>query len=185
MRSTRTNRGWAAMMIAVISMMLAAAIAAPAQAQTYRILYSFAAGMDGSQPSASLVRDPAGNLYGTTFQYTAFNAGTVFQVDRTGKETVLYSFTGGAGGGQPFAGVILDAAGNLYGTTQFGGTDGQGVVYQVSPDGQETVLHSFTGGADGGSPVASVTFGPKDDLYGTAENGGANGDGAIFKVTPR
>jgi uncharacterized repeat protein (TIGR03803 family) len=149
------------------------------------VLYSFTGRADGSGPESGVILDSAGNLYGTTIGGGSGNAGVVYKLDTSGQETVLYSFTGGAGGGQPFAGVILDAAGNLYGTTQFGGTDGQGVVYQVSPDGQETVLHSFTGGADGGSPVASVTFGPKDDLYGTAENGGANGDGAIFKVTPR
>ncbi len=88
-----------------------------------------------------------------------------------------------AAGSGPYAGVVRDAKGNFYGSTTYGG--GADAVYKVSPDGQETVLHSFTGGADGGSPVASVTFSPAGDLYGTAENGGANGDGAIFKVTPR
>src|ERR1022692_438260 len=78
--------------------------------------------------------------------------GIVYKVDPAGHETVLYSFTGGADGGYPEAGVILDSAGNLYGTTVNGGIAGLGVVYKVDTAGHETVLHSFTGGADGALP---------------------------------
>src|SRR5713226_712262 len=85
------------------------------------ILHTFK-GPDGSEPWAGLVRDAAGNLYGTTAYGGAFNFGTVFKITRAGKERVLYSFTGPPDGGTPFAGLILDSAGNLYGTTLFGGT---------------------------------------------------------------
>ena len=106
-----------------------------------------------------MVRDSAGNLYGTTNgAYSDVggggtnNAGVVFKVDTSGHETVLYSFTGGADGSSP-NGVILDSAGNLYGTTTYGGASGAGVVFKVDTSGHETVLYSFTGGADGGNPL--------------------------------
>ena len=88
-------------------------------------------------------------------------------VDPSGKETVLYRFTGGADGGAPYGGVVLDDAGNLYGTTTMGGKRGAGVVFKVNPAGQETVLHSFGEGADGGVPWGSLIRGPGGDLYGT------------------
>ena len=90
-----------------------------------------------------------GNLYGTTLIGGAANKGVVYKLDTTGYETVLYSFAGGADGGAPFAAVILDSAGNLYGTTGYGGSANAGVVYRLDTAGHETVLHSFTGGADG------------------------------------
>jgi uncharacterized repeat protein (TIGR03803 family) len=80
-----------------------------------------------------LIRDAAGDLYGTTFQGGASAYGTVFQLDATGKETVLYSFTGGADGAYPYAGLVRDAAGNLYGTTSAGGAFGGGTVFKLTP----------------------------------------------------
>jgi uncharacterized repeat protein (TIGR03803 family) len=87
--------------------------------------------------------------------------------------TQLYRFTGAADGSGPYAGVILDAAGNLYGTTYNGGKDDAGVVYKLTPAGQETVLHSFKGGNDGANPYGGVTFGPDGSLYGGTPNDGA------------
>jgi uncharacterized repeat protein (TIGR03803 family) len=147
------------------------------------VLYSFTGGADGSGPSAGVIRDSAGNLYGTT-GYGGTGAGVVYKLDTAGNETVLYSFTGGADGSQPFAGVIRDADGNLYGTTQGGGSAGQGVVYKVDPSGNETVLYSFTGGADGGFVYAGVIRSPAGNLYGTTLFGGTAGCGVVFKVDP-
>jgi uncharacterized repeat protein (TIGR03803 family) len=91
---------------------------AAAQAQTYTVLHSFKGSpTDGSGPESGLIGDSAGNLYGTTLGGGASDAGVVFKLDRTGTETVLYNFTGGADGSEPSAGLIRDSAGNLYGTT--------------------------------------------------------------------
>ena len=135
------------------------------------VLYSFS-GPDGADLGGDLLRDDAGNLYGTTYSGGTSNAGVVFKVDPTGHETVLYSFTGGADGANPFAGVVQDNAGNLYSTTFRGGTSGNGVVFKVDPTGHETVLHSFTGGADGGGPLLTCGSGPQGNLYGTTFFGG-------------
>ncbi len=97
------------------------------------VLYSFAGGSDGANPVANLVRDAAGNLYGTTQNGGAFNWGTVFKLDSAGHETVLYSFTGGTDGRNPSACVIVDSAGNLYGTTNTGGIADRGTVFMIAP----------------------------------------------------
>jgi uncharacterized repeat protein (TIGR03803 family) len=152
------------------------------------VLYSFTRGADGGYPQASLVRDSAGNLYGTTLYGGAYNGGVVFKLDTTGAETVLYSFTGGADGGNPQASLVRDAAGNLYGTTVSGGgpgcfpEDGCGTVFRLESSGNETVLHSFTGGADGGNPYAALVRDSAGNLYGTTGNGGAYGWGVVFEL---
>jgi uncharacterized repeat protein (TIGR03803 family) len=148
------------------------------------ILYSFTGGADGAVPEASVIGDEAGNLYGTTNSGGASNAGVVFRLNAMGQETVLYSFTGGADGGYPYSGVIRDAAGNLYGTTTYGGGEDLGVVYKVDATGHETVLHSFTGAADGGHPNAGLILDAKGNLYGTAVNGGAGFGGVVFRMDP-
>lgn len=97
------------------------------------VLYSFTGGNDGAFPFAGLTADAAGNLYGTTHAGGAFvNFGTVFELDKAGKLTVLHSFTGGTDGSTPFGGVIRDSAGNLYGTTQLGGSSGFGTVFKIT-----------------------------------------------------
>ena len=153
----------------------------------------------GREPSRSrLVRDAAGNLYGTTVNggtgtECGGSCGTVFKVDSTGKETVLHSFTGGTDGASPLAGVVLDAQGNLYGTTYYGGTGkcndevgvGCGTIFKVDKFGKETVLYNFTGGSDGAGPRdAGLLRDAAGTLYGTATIGGASGDGVVFKLTP-
>jgi uncharacterized repeat protein (TIGR03803 family) len=122
-----------------------------------------------------LTLDSAGNLYGTTTYGGASGAGVVFEVNASDQETALYSFTGGADGAEPRAGVIRDAKGKLYGTTSGGGAANQGVVYKLDAAGQETVLHSFTYGADGGGPLAGVIRDSEGNLYGTTEGGGVAG----------
>ena len=108
----------------------------------------------------------------------------------SGVETVLYSFKGGADGYYPVAALVRDAKGNLYGTTVFGGTHGDGTVFKVTKKGVETVLYSFTGGADGNEPDAGVVFDKQGNLFGTTANGGIanshcpDGCGVVFKIVP-
>ncbi|MFY9843921.1 MAG: choice-of-anchor tandem repeat GloVer-containing protein, partial [Terriglobales bacterium] len=149
------------------------------------VLYSFTGGADGGYPVGGLVRDSKGNFYGTTNGGGASGAGVVFKLDTSGNETVLYTFTGGADGAYPYWVVLArDSAGNLYGTTFNGGASNAGVVFKVDTSGNETVLHSFTGGADGGNPYAGVTFGPGGMLYGTTPVGGRTNAGVVFQVEP-
>jgi uncharacterized repeat protein (TIGR03803 family) len=149
------------------------------------VLYSFTGGTDGGAPS-SIVRDPAGNLYGTTVGggdltcNSGYGCGTVFKLDTAGKETVLYSFTGTGGDGAfPYSGVVRDSAGALYGSTGGGGNQncgypGCGTVFKVEANGKETVLHRFTGtGGDGRNPTfASLVLDAAGNIYGTTQNGG-------------
>ena len=116
----------------VVVLGLGAVTTASAQAPIFDVLYSFTGSPDGETPKGDLVRDKAGTLYGTTYYGGSSNLGTVFAVYTSGKEAVLYSFTGGADGANPIGGVILDTAGNLYGTTQFGGSSGRGTVWQIT-----------------------------------------------------
>ena len=147
------------------------------------VLYNFTGGADGSGPEAGVIRDSAGNLYGTT-PFGGSGSGAVYKVDPSGNETVLYSFTGGADGGFLSGGLLVrDSAGNLYGTALFGGTGGAGVVYKVDTSGKETVLYSFTGGADGGVPESGVIRDSAGNLYGTTQGGGGPGGyGVVYKL---
>lgn len=150
---------------------------------TETVLYSFQGGDDGAAPAAGLVFDHAGNLYGTTIGGGLSLDGTVFQLTRSGNswtETVLHSFTG-SDGAYPVDRLIFDHAGNLYGTTVFGGRFGGGTVFQLVPSGgawTEAVLHDFTGGNDGIDPEAGLIFDQQGALCGTtiAEN--------VFKLMP-
>jgi|SRR5450755_1662252 uncharacterized repeat protein (TIGR03803 family) len=139
------------------------------------VLHSFTGGGDGAYPFAGLVRDAQSNLYGTTYYGGSCNCGTVFKLDATGKETVLYRFTGSPDGSYSESGLLLDAPGNLYGTTPDGGASGYGTVFKVDPTGKETVVYSFTGGGDGGNPTAALARDPQGNLYGTTRNGGTSG----------
>ena len=156
---------------------------------TETILHNFGVafiGGDGSYPRGGLALDAQGNLYGTTTQGGVLPdvGGTVFKLTPSGVETVLYSFTGGADGGEPLAGPILDASGNLYGTTHIGGTNSEGTVFEVSASGNETVLHSFGSTGDGLFPDGGLVFDKKGNLYGTTSEGGSFGAGTVFAVTP-
>ena len=149
-------------------------------------LHTFAGGSaDGAYPSATLVRDSGGNLYGTTEDAGPGGAGIVFKVTPSGTESIVHGFTGNADGSNPlFAGVVLDGAGNLYGTTEFGGTGGSGIVYKIDQSGTKATLYNFTGGADGSAPAWGVILDNAGNLYGTAFDGGASNNGNVFKVTP-
>jgi uncharacterized repeat protein (TIGR03803 family) len=153
-------------------------------------LYTFTGGTDGGSPLAKLIRDSAGNLYGTGYSGGAFGAGTVFKVDPSGHETVLYSFTHGSDGSGPQAPVFRDLAGNLYGTTPFGGglSCDCGTVFKIDPSGNETVLYRFTNGTDGGFPAGGLIQDPAGNLYGGTRLAGdfscypPYGCGVVYKL---
>jgi uncharacterized repeat protein (TIGR03803 family) len=172
--------------LALAIMLVPAVVAtrsAQAQAYTYSVLDAFT-GADGEGPTGRLALDAQGNLYGTTPSGGAYGFGTVFKVDTTGAEIVLYSFTGTGGDAEnPHAGLVLDAQGNLYGTTPDGGAFADGTVFKVDPNGTETVLYSFTGaGGDGASPSSSLVLDTLGNLYGTTLMGGSDNKGTVFKV---
>jgi uncharacterized repeat protein (TIGR03803 family) len=155
-----------------------------------KTLYSFKGPPDGANPAADLIADAAGNLYGTTEAggtRVAPGKGTVFKLTPSGTETVLYRFQGGSDGEHPAAGLIADAAGNLYGTTRFGGTGsgvGFGTVFNLSPDGTETVLYRFHRYKDGPSP-SDLIADAAGNLYGTTQYGGSfKYCGTVFKLSP-
>jgi uncharacterized repeat protein (TIGR03803 family) len=160
--------------------------------QTYSevVLYSFSGGSDGGYPYSGLILDRAGNLYGTTGYGGELKCnkgqgcGTVFKVDLNGNETVLHKFTGTRDGAYPYTGLIRDTAGNFYGTTEGGGTYGNGTVFKLEPSGRETLLYSFTGGADGAVASSGLTMDSGGNLYGTTFSGGTYKFGNVFKLAP-
>ena len=152
--------------------------------EEYRV-YTFTGKADGACPGGALTSDSAGNLYGTTeFGGTGGSGGfgVVYKIDLIGNESVLYQFTGGADGGYPASNLIQDSAGNLYGTATEGGSGNIGLVFVLSPAGQETVLYNFPGGADGGGTSAGVIRDAAGSLFGTTVSGGTKGGGTIFKI---
>jgi uncharacterized repeat protein (TIGR03803 family) len=157
---------------------------------TETVLHSFAGGADGATPNGGVIQNKKGDLFGTTTSGGASGAGTVYSVVGT-TETVLYSFAGGPeDGADPQAGLIMDSAGNLYGTTSAGGTSGNGTVFELiapqTANGQwtETVLYSFGTGTDGATPVGGLIFDKAGNLYGTTSLGGIAGDGTVFQLKP-
>ena len=148
------------------------------------VLYRFNGSADGALPFAAVAFDQAGNLYGTTLSGAGNGCGgngcgIVYKLTRSGvnwTESIVHTFTGGTDGSSPRAGITLDSAGNLYGTTTLGGNYGYGVVFQMTPSGggwNENVLYTFTGGADGGSPLSGVIFDGLGNLYGGNANDGS------------
>jgi len=140
-------------------------------------------GPDGATPYGSLVMDSSRNLYGTTSAGGRYGLGTVFKIDPNGVETVVHSFAGGPDGANPYAGPVMDGPGNLYGTTENGGTSGFGTVFKIDTLGGETVLHSFAGSpTDGTDPKARLLLHSDGSLYGTTFYGGSGGAGTVFKL---
>lgn len=183
-------------------------LAASSFAQTENVLYSFTGGTDGGFPLAGLLFDRAGHLYGTSSQGGDLSGcalrgcGVVYRLSPNSTngwtETVLYTFTNGADGGAPVAGLIADHAGNLYGTASVGGNlgcippDGCGVVFKLSHTAsgwKQTVLYTFDGSPHGSGPSAPLVFDSAGNLYGTTLSGGnnkqcfLNGCGVVFELS--
>ncbi|HET7209674.1 MAG TPA: choice-of-anchor tandem repeat GloVer-containing protein [Terriglobales bacterium] len=157
-----------------------------------QIIYSFAGDKDGAYLDTDLVIDNSGNLYGTSVQGGDFASGTVWELSPTSTgwvHKVLYSFRGGADGGEPYKGATLDAQGNLYGTAVTGGAGscegGCGVIWKLTRTGStwtQSVIHTFTGGEDGSGPGSGLTLGENGTLFGMTPTGGINGQGVIFQL---
>ena len=151
---------------------------------TLTTMYSFTGAADGAAPEAVVIQATDGNFYGTTsagggVSGTAY--GTVFKLTPGGALTTLYTFTG-AGGQTPYSGLIQATDGNFYGTTSGGGGHSAGTVFKITPGGTLTTVYSFTNGGDGSGPQAGLVEGADGNLYGTAQYGGANNDGTVFKL---
>lgn len=146
-------------------------------------------GSNGISPlGATLVFDQSGNIYGTTSAGGTTGNGVVYMLTASGTETPIYEFTGSPDGADPYAGVIFDSSGNLYGVTTVGGSSNQGTVFKLTSNGQggwtEQVIYNFTGGSDGNAPVGGLVFDPSGNLYGSTASGGMNGGGTVFQLTP-
>jgi uncharacterized repeat protein (TIGR03803 family) len=165
------------------------------QAQTHTVLHSFD-WTDGASAIAGLVQGLNGNLYGAaTYGGAAGNcqyscAGTIFEITPSGVYHLLYQFcslANCADGNYPYATLLQATNGNLYGTTLAGGAKHSGTVFEITPSGRLTTLHSFCserGCADGESPTAALIEGADHNFYGTTEIGGRHGGGTVFKITP-
>jgi uncharacterized repeat protein (TIGR03803 family) len=149
---------------------------------TYTILHDFSSD-EGNFARGRLTQDKKGNFYGTALFGGANDDGTVFKYSTDGTLTVLHTFDG-TDGEFPEHGVVRDTAGNLYGVTAFGGTSDNGTVYKISKDGTFTTLYNFTGGTDGGFLYGGLAIDKDGNLYGNADDGGANGYGTVFKLAP-
>jgi len=153
------------------------------------ILHNFGSGKDGQSPKAGLVRRSGDTFYGTTSAGGAYDKGTVFEITRNDDgswtETIRHNFglypTDGV---EPVAGLILDASGNLYGTTNSGGGQGFGTVFEVLTSGTEKILHNFGTGMDGRNPKAGLVMDTGGNLYGTTYAGGVYGKGTVFMMFP-
>jgi len=193
---------WATIVAYAVALLMIV-LATQLHAQTYTVLHNFA-GSDGDSPQAGLTLDRAGNLYGTTRYGGSYNAGTVFKVTRQGSGwifTPLYDFRGGSDGKSPDSRVVFGPDGSLYGTTTYGGGYQVGVVFKLQPSASacktalcpwtETVLYSFTGQSDGGVPEGDLVFDQAGNIYGTTFAGGQGdcvplytGCGAVYELTP-
>jgi uncharacterized repeat protein (TIGR03803 family) len=172
---------------------------------TETILYAFQGGADGIGPVGTLIADASGNFYGVTEGGGSFSGsdcadqgcGTVFELMANGTKKTLYTFLGGNDGRDPAAGLLMDSAGNLFGTTALGvggpncpnGSAGCGTVFEVAPDGTETILYAFQGAGDGSIPLGNLIADSAGNLYGTASYGGncamnQYGCGTVFKLAP-
>jgi uncharacterized repeat protein (TIGR03803 family) len=161
-------------------------------------LYTFPGGAAGNSPRWHLLRNASGTFHGVTqfggdttnCAIASAGCGVVFTVDASGKERVLHTFGKKASGGEEPSGGLFDVAGNFYGVTVYGGTVnsnctfGCGAVYRVNNSGNYSVLHRFTGGADGGLPSGSLTEDASGNLYGATDQGGNGNNGVIYKITP-
>jgi len=188
MRSQRIFGRWAV----ALTLFAAATMTGPRAVAQEKVLHSFGSGTDGNEPTAGVVFDSSGNLYGTTEDGGAYGDGTVFELlPRVGggwTERVVHNFGSGQDGGGAI-GRLLYASGNLYGTTANGGSHGYGVVFELMPKAvggwEEKILHEFgSNGTDGCAPLAGLILDGSGNLYGTTYSCGAFGYGTVFELTP-
>lgn len=172
-----------AMATALVTASLGLALAPPsASAQSFTLLYAFTTATQGSYPAAGVIRDSAGNLYGTTAVGGTHRQGSIFKLSPQRRFTDLYNFTGGADGAEPFSALIRDSAGNLYGTAYMGGAYQNGVVFKLTLAGKLVVLYSFGAvPSDGASPV-DLLMDTQGNLYGATNSGGAFNLGTVYKL---
>jgi uncharacterized repeat protein (TIGR03803 family) len=178
--------------VAILAFMIG--LTARAESQTETLLYNFGDGIaEGVQPFAGLISDTAGNLYGTTINGGYYDEGTVFELKPAfgggWTEHVLHTFGGSGDGTYPYAGLVLDASGNLYGATTFGGADNEGTVFEVSREAGQTwtekIIHTFKkNGEDGEQPWGTLIFDSSGSIYGTTYAGGAYNSGVVFELIP-
>lgn len=194
---TRTRRPRSLTVTASTALLLAAMVGSHPAAATPRasssVIFSFNGESQGGYPDSDLVMDAAGNLYGSAVEGGTANGGVAFELSPGPSgwtETILHNFTGQQDGGEPYGGVTLDAAGNVYGTAVTGGSGscegGCGVLYQLSNSGgvwTQKVIHSFTG-ADGSGPGGRPTVDASGNVFGTTPTGGAFGLGVIYEASP-
>lgn len=148
------------------------------------VLYAFAGGEDGNQPG-DIILDKKGNIYGVTTSGGHYSDGTLFRVSPSGQETQLHVFAENqTDGGEPDHGVIFDKAGNLYGSTPWGGSAGGGTIFKVTPQGDYSVFYNFPGDAGGAQPRTDLIIDKGGNFYGTTSGGGDYGYGTAFKLTP-
>jgi uncharacterized repeat protein (TIGR03803 family) len=154
------------------------------------VIHNFVGGYDGAGPWGQLAIARDGTLYGATSNGGIFGSeGAIFKVAKSGglwTESTIYAFTGGNNGINPFGGVILNAAGHLFGTTSGGGTDEVGTVFELTPTigiWQRHTLHNFAAGPDGAIPSYSLVFDGQGNLYSTTGSGGLFQYGTLFKMT--
>ena len=189
---------WSPASTAVTALLTILILTLTAQAQTYSVIHTFISGGDGANPYAGVTVGPGGVLYGTASEAGTHGSGTVFklsQVNSTWVFSPLYEFAGGSDGSYPIGGVVIGPNGALYGTTEGGGPQNFGIVFELRPPltvckailcyWNVTVLHTFTGTPDGFFPeLENLAFDPAGDIYGTTVNGGMYGDGITFELTP-
>jgi uncharacterized repeat protein (TIGR03803 family) len=175
--------------ILAVTMLTLAVTIAPTQAQTFKPLHQFDSDRDGAFSEGAVLRDAAGNLYGTTTSGAlGFDNGIVFKIDSTGRETVLFAFDDFVSGTFPTGNLIQDAAGNLYGIAE-GGPGGAGVAYKLSPQGEQTLLFSFQGGLHNHTakgPAGGLFMDKAGNILGTAQFGSdlscQLGCGSVFRL---
>jgi uncharacterized repeat protein (TIGR03803 family) len=164
--------------VTILALMLTAIATPSANAQfTLDVLHNFAGGTDGNHPQGGVIQDADGNFYGTT-AFGGTNCqdqgcGTIYKIDKNGEYTVLYRFSGGSDGAAPRAGVVRDAAGNLYGTTQGqGGVGAPSTLFKLDKSGQETTLFDFTDSKESGAADSTPILDAEGNLYGALSIGG-------------
>jgi uncharacterized repeat protein (TIGR03803 family) len=153
------------------------------------IVYAFKCAAAGMYPRSTLIRAPGDLLFGTTFEggeacnsEAPLGCGTVFQVDKRGAETVLYTFTGQQDGWEPSGSLVRDKAGNLYGTTVEGGANLGGTLFELSPTGSPGATYQFSVLAP--YSIGAISLDEAGNIYGLTQVGGSNDQGALYKVTP-